>query len=132
MAKEEKALELLAQIIVRRIKEEFADKRMSGNLINTISVEKLEDRIDIKIPAEIYNMLEYQRSGTIIHTNKGSYASKLDEEGSSFMVYPNKTRKGAYRVKPGHHKGFVNKVVNESIQEWSSQLQKMSIERVEG
>ena len=127
----EKELEMLAQIIVRKIKEEFSLKHLSGNLVNTITVEMLGDEIKINIPAQTYNMLKYQEKGVVIHTSHGSYASKLDEEGSSFMVYPNGTRKGSHRISPGNHKGYINKIINESIQEWKGFMGN-KVKKVEG
>ena len=112
------ALEELAQIIVKKLQEEFAVKRMSGNLIKTIQVEEQEGDIKIIIPAKTYNMFLYQTEGVVVHTSNGSYASKLDIEGSSFMVYPYGTRKGSYRVNPGNHKGYIDKIIQESLAEW--------------
>ena len=118
----EKELEKLSDIIIKNLHLEFADKHLSKNLINTISVEKLGDEIKINIPAQTYNMLEYQTRGVIIHTTNGSYASKLDEEGSSFMIYPNGTRKGGRRISPGNHKGYIDEVIGKSIQEWLGEI----------
>lgn len=113
------ALQQLAQIIVRNLQEEFAVKKMSGNLIKTIQVEEQEGDIKIIIPAKTYNMLLYQTKGVVVHTSHGSYASKLDTEGSSFMVYPHGTRKGSYRVSPGNHKDYVDKIIQKSLSEWA-------------
>lgn len=112
------ALQDLAQIIVKNLQEEFAVKKMSGNLIKTIQVDEQEGDIKIIIPARTYNMLLYQTKKVVVHTSHGSYASKLDEEGSSFMVYPYGTRKGSYRVSPGNHKGYVDSVIKKSLDEW--------------
>lgn len=112
------ALEELAQIIVKKLQEEFAVKRMSGNLIKTIQVEEQEGDIKIIIPAKTYNMFLYQTEGVVVHTSNGSYASKLDTEGSSFMVYPYGIRKSSYRVNPGNHKGYIDKIIQESLAEW--------------
>ena len=115
------ALQNLARIIVKNLQEEFAVKKMSGNLIKTIQVEEQEGDIKIIIPARTYNMLLYQTKGVVVHTSHGSYASKLDIEGSSFMVYPYGTRKGSYRVSPGNHKGYVDAIIQKSLVEWTSQ-----------
>lgn len=114
----EKELEMLANIIVRRLQEEFDAKHLSGNLVNTITVTNIGGEIQINIPAQTYNMLLFQQKGVVVHTSNGSYASKLDEEGSSFMVYPQGTRKGSYRISPRNHKGYINKILELSIQEW--------------
>ena len=77
-------------------------------------------------------MLLYQEKGVVVHTSHGSYASKLDEEGSSFMVYPNGERKGSYRVNPRNHKGYIDKVITASIKEWEAIIGREKIEKVEG
>jgi len=114
----EKELEMLANIIVRRLQEEFDAKHLSGNLVNTITVTNIGGEIQINIPAQTYNMLLFQQKGVVVHTSNGSYASKLDEEGSSFMVYPQGTRKGSYRISPRNHKGYIDRILELSIQEW--------------
>lgn len=118
----EKELQDLAEIIVRKLKEEFNLKHLSGNLINTMKIENYGDEIKINIPAQTYNMLLYQMKGVVVHTSNGSYASKLDEEGSKFYKYPNGTRKGSKLVKPGNHKGYIDKVIDSAILEWSSEI----------
>ena len=114
----EDELRKLAEIIIRKLKEEFALKHLSGNLANTITVEMASDEINIRIPAQTYNMLKYLEKGVVIHTSHGSYASKLDEEGSSFMVYPGGSKKGSHRVSPRNHVGYIDRIINSSIQEW--------------
>lgn len=131
MQQGEKELEMLAQLIIEKLREEFAIKHLSGNLINTISVESVGDEIKIYIPAKTYNMLLFQRDGVIVHTSNGSYASKLDEEGSEFYTYPKGTRKGAKKVKPGNHRGYIDKVINRAISEWSSMIGREKV-KVEG
>lgn len=111
-------LEDLTNVILQKIREEFDAKHMSGNLMNTIEVQSSDDGIQIIIPAQTYNMLLFQNKGVVVHTSNGSYASKLDEEGSEFYVYPSGTRKGAKRIKPGNHKDFVNRVINEAVSDW--------------
>lgn len=118
----EKELQELAETIVKKLKEEFKLKHLSGNLINTIKIENYGGEIKINIPAQTYNMLLYQTKGVVVHTSHGSYASKLDEEGSKFYKYPNGTRKGSKMVKPGNHKGYVDRIINSALQEWSSSI----------
>ena len=131
MAVSHTQFEALALIILRKLQEEFAVKHLSKNLINTVMIEVIGDEIKIHIPAQTYNMLEYKRTGAVVHTSHGSYASKLDEEGSSFMTYPNDTRKGSFKTKPGNHKGYINKIINSAIREWNSTLNG-KIMKVEG
>lgn len=132
MAVGEKELKKLAEIIIKNLKEEFSVKHLSKNLINTIVVESANDEIKIHIPAQTYNMLLYQTKGVVVHTSHGSYASKLDEEGSSFIDYPNGQRKGSKRISPRNHKGYINEVINKSIREWRGLLQNMKVQKVEG
>ena len=128
----ERELQKLANIIIRNLKEEFAVKHLSKNLINTIVVEMASDEIKIHIPAQTYNILLYQSKGVVIHTSHGSYASKLDEEGSSFMVYPNGPRSGSKRISPRNHQGYIDKIINLSIQEWRGSLDELKVQKVEG
>lgn len=127
----EKELAMLANIIIRMLNEEFKNKHLSGNLINTIEIEMGGDEINIRIPAQTYNMLKFQEKGVVIHTSHGSYASKLDEEGSSFMVYPNGEKKGSHRVSPRNHIGYIDKIINGAIQEWQGNIS-MKVKKVEG
>lgn len=113
-------LERLAEIIVAKFKEEFRDKHLSGNLINTLEVSVESGKIVINIPAKTYNMLLFQQKGIIVHTSHGSYAEKLDREGSSFMVYHKNTRKGSFRISPRNHIGYIDRVVNSALLEWKS------------
>lgn len=121
----EKELELLSNIILRKLNEEFDLKHLSGNLIRTIRVESSSDEIKIHIPAEIYDMLEYSKRGVVIPTGEGSYASKLDIEGSSYTI-------GNKKYSPRNHIGYINKIINDSIMEWTSMLPGGSQIRVEG
>ena len=123
----EKELEKLADLIVQKLKEEFQIKHMSKNLVNTIKVEKMGNEINIHIPAKTYNMLLYQSQGVVVHTSNGSYASRLDETGSEFYAYSKGTRKGAKRVAPHNHKGYIDKVISEAILEWSSTVGKNNV-----
>ena len=121
--KEKRYLETLRDIIIRNLQEEFQEKHLSGNLINTIKIENLGDKINIHIPAQVYNMSLYQSQGVVVHTGRGSYASKLDKTGSEFYIYPNRGSKGSFKIKPGNHKGYIDKIIDKSIKEWTSTLQ---------
>lgn len=127
----EKELEKLAEIIVAKIKEEFAIKKLSGNLVKTIKVENMGDEIKIHIPAQTYNMLKFQNEGVIVHTSHGSYASKLDEVGSEFYIYHKPARKGSFKVKPHNHIGYIDRVIQGAILEWRG-LINGKVEKVEG
>ena len=110
-------LRKLAFLIENKLKEEFSDKHLSGNLMNTIEIIETDDSFSISIPAKTYNMLLFQTKGVIVHT-KGSYASKLDTSGSEFFVYPTGTRKGSKKIYPKNHIGFVENVINSALEEW--------------
>ena len=112
-------LEFFAQILFKKIEDEFSNKHLSGNLVRTLKIDRAQGIIRLEIPAPTYNMLLYQSKGVIVHYggNK-SYASKLDETGSEFYVYPFGTRKGSYLIKPHNHKDFVEKVIQEALQEF--------------
>lgn len=114
-------LEKLANIIVSNLKEEFEIKHLSKNLINTIKISYNNEEVRIEIPAQTYNMLLYQQQGVVVHTSHGSYASKLDKEGSSFMVYPGEGRKGSYKTEPGNHKGYIDKIIHKSLSQFIAQ-----------
>ena len=116
-----KDAELLVKLIVKNIKEEFAIKHLSGNLARTIKVYRTGDNeFAIHIPAQTYNMLEFQKHGVVIYNGQGSYASKIDNQGSQFLIYPQEGRKGSFRIYPGNHQGYINKVINRSIMELTS------------
>ena len=107
---DEKDLYKLASIIIANIKEEFALKHLSGNLVKTIKVENLGNQINIIIPAEIYDILEYKKTKVIRYTGKGSYASSLDEKSEN-------------------HTGYVDRVINKSLEEWKSLFSNATIKR---
>ena len=115
-----KDLEEFVQILLQKLKDEFSVHYLSGNLLNTITVDNSNpDLIRIEIPAETYNMLLYQTRGVVVPYQSKSYAMKLNEQGSSFKLYPNGTVKGSYWIHPGNHKGYLDKVINEAISEWT-------------
>lgn len=124
-------LQKLADIIVLKLKEEFQIKHLSKNLINTIKITNEGNQIQIEIPAQTYNMLLYQTKGVIVHTSHGSYASKLDLEGSSFMIYRTDSRKKSFRISPRNHIGYIDKAINSAILERRSALGD-KVKKVEG
>lgn len=106
--------ERLGKNIAKQIKSEFAKKHMSGNLTGTMRYGKLKgDRYYVHIPAEVYNMYQYQMHGVIVPTGKGSYASQLDKEGSKFFVYD---RRGGRRwIEPKNHIGYLDSSIRKAI-----------------
>lgn len=114
ISKEE--LEDLAYCIKNALREEFADKHLSGNLLNTIKIEVVgDDKVNVIIPAEVYNFYRFFKDRVIIPRGGGSYASRLDKEGSSFVVYH---KGGRSFVKPHNHIGYVDRVINEALDQW--------------
>lgn len=116
-------LNTLANLIIQKIKENFNNKYMSKNLVNTISIEKTNSGIAVVIPAQTYNMLLFQQKGVVVHTGHGSYANQLNEVGSEFYVYKGYNKKGSKKVKPHNHKGYVDNAIKEAIQEWQGMIQ---------
>lgn len=122
---EQKDLDMLRDLIVLYIKEDFEKKHLSGNLINTIYSEPTEKGLKIVIPAQVYNMFIYQTKGIIIYNSTKSYASELDRKGSEFYIYT-RLPNGSYQkklIKPHNHKGFVNNAINKAITTFSKQLE---------
>lgn len=105
-----KELRRLKDIIIENLKKEFEVKHLSKNLINTIYVEEVNGEIRINIPAKTYDILTYKKKGVIIYTGKGSYAEKLNKEGSHYYSQS--------KASIGNHKGFIDRIINISIQMW--------------
>lgn len=113
-------LRKLAMLFENNIKEEFATKHLSGNLMNSIEVIEGEDYFQIVIPAKIYNFYQFQKTGVVIPRGMGSYASKLDTQGSEFVLYPDKG--GRIFKKPHNHIGYVDRIVEDSLDSWLTTL----------
>lgn len=76
-------MRFLADEIIKYTKLDFKDVHLSGNLMDTIKIEEESlDKIVIRIPAKTYDMYKYLKEKVIVYTNTGSYASRLNEEGS--------------------------------------------------
>lgn len=109
----DKMLEQLQNIIIKNIKEEFAVKHLSRNLINTIKIEYGLDEIKIHIPAQIYDIGEYKSKKVVKYTGTGSYASSLDQKSEN-------------------HTGYINRIVDKSIKEWLALSGNSTNAKVEG
>ena len=109
----------LSLLIVKELKKEFTEHKLSGNLLNTISVTREGEKIQVIIPAKTYNMLRYQTTGVLVHTGNRSYASKLDDVGSEFNVY-NRDGRYLYRAKPHNHVGYIERCIRKAIEEWKT------------
>ena len=78
--------------------------------MHALKTENKKEEINIVIPAEIYDMLEYKKTKVIRYTGKGSYASSLDEKSEN-------------------HTGYVDRVINKSLEEWKSLFSNATIKR---
>lgn len=97
--------ETLANLIVKHLEAEFSIRHLSGNLVNTIVITPTENGYEISIPAQVYDIALYKKQGIIVPKNTGSsYASKIDYTGGF----------------SGAHVGYVDRVINNAIQEWLS------------
>lgn len=100
---------------MNRLSLEFNTKHLSGNLLNTINIIYNDDNLQIEIPAQVYDILLYKTKGVVIPVGNKSYASKLNDEGSNFYI-------GKYHIRPGNHKYYIDRIIDESIEEWLSQF----------
>lgn len=95
----------LAMIIVELIKQEFKIKHLSMNLVNTIKIYKNDaGNVVVEIPAEMYNISKFKKDGSIIYTNKGSYAEEVNRSGGF----------------SGSHTGYIEKCIANGIKIWMS------------
>lgn len=126
-------LMVLANLIAENIKEDFEEKHLSGNLANTIVVEKTDTGVQVIVPAEKYNMSMYMKKGVVIHTGTGSYASRVDEEGS-IIRFPRSGGPGRPKEKKiGNHIGYVDKAIDSALDEWSNMMtEKYEITGIQG
>lgn len=125
-------LKRLAEIILGKINEGFEEKHLTGNLMDTMEIVKTNDGYRIEIPAETYEMFYWFYYKAIVPNGKGSYASKLDKEGSAFMTYDPVTGNPIEYVKPGNHKGYVEKAISEGLEKWMAEMSsKYKFERKE-
>ena len=108
----EQDLQELARLIVLNIKEEFAIKHLSKNLVNTIKIENMGDTVNIHILARVYDMLEYKRTKVIKYVGNKSYASKLDEQSKN-------------------HTGYVNRALDKALTQWKSKFQNAEVKKEE-
>lgn len=95
-------MEQLANKIVEKLKKNFANVYLSGNLKDTIKVNKTPNGFEVEIPAKIYDLAKFYKTGAIIYTNNGSYASEVDETGGF----------------SGVHKNYVEMAIYQAIYEW--------------
>lgn len=97
-------MRLLAMLIEDEIKKEFSLTYLSGNLKNTIKIEK-NDRngYNVIIAAPLYDINEWRKTGTKVY-RPGSYAAKVDKTGGF----------------SGQHKDYAMRCVEKAIYRWES------------
>lgn len=95
-------LNKLAQKIRNKIKEDFKDIHLSGNLMDTITIEQIPDGYRVTVNAKMYDISKFKKEGIIVYNNKGSYAQEVDVTGGF----------------SGKHKDYIERAVTESLQEW--------------
>ena len=108
-------LEVLAQMIQEQIEMEFERVHYSGNLKNTIEVNRTANGFEVVIPAEMYDLWTYQNKGAIIYTGEGSYAQAVNEEGGF----------------SGKHVDYVERAISNALALWNATYQLHGKVRVE-
>lgn len=97
-------MRLLAMLIEDEIKKEFSIVHLSGNLKNSIKIEKGEGNgYNVIIGAPLYDIAEWKRTGAKIYRN-GSYADSVDKDGGF----------------SGVHRGYVERCINKALSRWES------------
>lgn len=95
-------MRLLAMLIEDEVKKEFNFTHLSGNLKDTIRIEKDGDsRYNVIISAKLYDIAKWRDEGVKVYRN-GSYASEVDKSGGF----------------SGTHKDYIDKCVNKALERW--------------
>ncbi|WP_281512134.1 hypothetical protein [Mammaliicoccus vitulinus] len=93
----------LANRIAEKIKHEFSIIHFSGNLADTINIYETQEGWAIEIPAEMYDIDLYAKTGRIQYLNNGlSYANDVNTSGGFSQK----------------HKNYINRCINKAIEEW--------------
>lgn len=92
----------LAETIKSLIQADFKDIYLSGNLRDTISVERAENGFRVIVDARMYDIDKYLKDQVIIYEGEGSYASQVDKTGGF----------------SGKHKNYVDRAIKEGISVW--------------
>ena len=97
-------MKLLAMLVEDEIKKEFSTYYLSGNLKNSVKIEKNQSNgYNITIAAPRYDIREYKRTGTKI-PKPGSYAADVDKTGGFSKM----------------HKGYAEKCVERALTRWEA------------
>ena len=95
-------MKLLAMLIQDEVKKEFSLTHLTGNLKDTIKIEKGKNNgYNVIISAKLYDINYWKKTGAKVYRN-GSYASAVDKTGGF----------------SGMHKGYVDKCINRAIERW--------------
>lgn len=92
----------LANKIEEKLKKDFDVIHLSGNLANTIKIEKTDNGYSVQIPARVYDLVKWRTNRVIVYTGTDSYAEAVDQNGGF----------------SGKHKKYVERAIMESIDEW--------------
>lgn len=98
----DKDLKILADLIKKNIQEDFENIHLTGQLMNTIKITRTTMGFEIDIPAELYDLSIWYDKKVIVHTNNGSYAQIVNEDGGF----------------SGEHINYVERSITKAINEW--------------
>ena len=90
MVKMDTLCRVLAQRIKDEITENFDKVHLSGNLADTMYIERVGDNeYKLHIPAQVYDQYQYVKNNVIVYQpEKGSYAESVDEYGGYVFGKP--------------------------------------------
>lgn len=92
----------LAIKIAKYMGADFDEIFLSGNLRDTIKIERIQNGWRVEVPAQRYDIKKFKEEGAVVYTNKGSYASAVDEYGGFSK----------------EHVSYVERAINQAISEW--------------
>lgn len=103
-----------ADLVVKYLKADFEEIHLSRNLADTIEVVSISnDELQIRIPAQMYDVAFFRKEKVIKYNGKGSYAIDVNDVSGGFS---------------GKHIGFVehaiieaSKEIGGTIEEWNLQ-----------
>lgn len=98
----DKQLMKLAELVQKYIKEDFEAVHLSGNLMETIKINRTATSIEIEVPAERYDIKRFNKEGVIVYTGNGSYAQAVDIWGGFSKT----------------HKNYIEDAIKQAVQEW--------------
>lgn len=95
-------LKTLADIILEEIQRDFEIVYLSGNLRDTIDIERTAEGFRIVVNAKMYDVLQYRQNKTIVYTGQGSYAEEVNKTGGF----------------SGKHVGYIEDAIHSGIRTW--------------